>query len=175
VLTGLAEIGGGWLVWQWLRETRPWPLGLLGALLLIAYGVILTFSDRPTVQLRTCRRRGGAIHHAHAGTPGYGGPKHDRTPIVRHGLRGVRRLAGMVVRAVVQTKQHRPELAHGASRRRLSGPHGPLPEQLGEFHRRRHRITASGAGRWVDYPVLARPARAVGAHPPKLVCTGCNS
>jgi small multidrug resistance family-3 protein len=22
---GLAEIGGGWLMWQWLREGRPWP------------------------------------------------------------------------------------------------------------------------------------------------------
>lgn len=42
-LAGLAEIGGGWLVWQWLRESRPWPLGLLGALVLIAYGVIPTF------------------------------------------------------------------------------------------------------------------------------------
>jgi small multidrug resistance family-3 protein len=30
-LAGLAEIGGGWLVWQWLRESKPWPLGLLGA------------------------------------------------------------------------------------------------------------------------------------------------
>ena len=22
-LMGVAEIGGGWLVWQWLRERRP--------------------------------------------------------------------------------------------------------------------------------------------------------
>ena len=30
-LAGLAEIGGGWLVWQFLRESRPWPVGLVGA------------------------------------------------------------------------------------------------------------------------------------------------
>lgn len=42
-LAGLAEIGGGWLVWQWLRESRPWPMGLFGALVLIGYGVIVTF------------------------------------------------------------------------------------------------------------------------------------
>lgn len=28
---GLAEIGGGWLMWQWLREGRPWPWGVAGA------------------------------------------------------------------------------------------------------------------------------------------------
>jgi small multidrug resistance family-3 protein len=39
---GLAEIGGGWLVWQWLREGRPWPWGLAGALGLVLYGVIPT-------------------------------------------------------------------------------------------------------------------------------------
>ncbi len=32
VLAGLAEIGGGWLVWQWLREQRPWFFGALGGL-----------------------------------------------------------------------------------------------------------------------------------------------
>lgn len=40
---GLAEIGGGWLMWQWLREGRPWPWGLLGALVVVLYGVIPTF------------------------------------------------------------------------------------------------------------------------------------
>lgn len=46
-LAGLAEIGGGWLVWQWLREGRPWPWGLVGALVLIGYGVIPTFQASP--------------------------------------------------------------------------------------------------------------------------------
>ena len=44
-LAGLAEIGGGWLMWQWLREHRPWPLGLLGALVIMLYGIIPTFQD----------------------------------------------------------------------------------------------------------------------------------
>lgn len=46
-LAGLAEIGGGWLMWQWLREGRPWPWGLVGALVLISYGVIPTWQASP--------------------------------------------------------------------------------------------------------------------------------
>lgn len=46
-LAGLAEIGGGWLVWQFLREGRPWPFGLVGALVLVLYGVIPTFQSDP--------------------------------------------------------------------------------------------------------------------------------
>lgn len=46
-LAGLAEIGGGWLVWQWLRESRPWPLGVVGAAVLMTYGVIATFQADP--------------------------------------------------------------------------------------------------------------------------------
>jgi small multidrug resistance family-3 protein len=45
VLAGLAEIGGGWLVWQWLRVDRPWPVGVAGALVLILYGVIATLQQ----------------------------------------------------------------------------------------------------------------------------------
>jgi small multidrug resistance family-3 protein len=47
-LAGLAEIGGGWLVWQWLREQRPWFVGALGGLVLILYGVIATLQAEPT-------------------------------------------------------------------------------------------------------------------------------
>lgn len=47
VLAGLAEIGGGWLVWQWLREQRPWFFGALGGLVLILYGVIPTLQREP--------------------------------------------------------------------------------------------------------------------------------
>lgn len=43
LLAGLCEIGGGWLVWQWLREGRGFSLGLIGAAVLILYGVIPTF------------------------------------------------------------------------------------------------------------------------------------
>jgi len=42
VLAGFAEIGGGYLIWRWLREGGPWPVGLAGAAVLIAYGVIPT-------------------------------------------------------------------------------------------------------------------------------------
>ncbi len=43
LLAGLCEIGGGWLVWQWLREGRGFSWGLLGAIVLIAYGIVPTF------------------------------------------------------------------------------------------------------------------------------------
>ncbi len=39
-LAGLAEIGGGWLVWRWLRDGAGWAVGMVGALALVAYGVI---------------------------------------------------------------------------------------------------------------------------------------
>ena len=45
ILAGLAEIGGGYLVWLWWRDGRPWPLGLLGAILLVAYGIIPTYQQ----------------------------------------------------------------------------------------------------------------------------------
>jgi small multidrug resistance family-3 protein len=47
VLAGLAEIGGGWLVWQWLREGRGLRLGLLGGLVLFTYGIIPTLQSEP--------------------------------------------------------------------------------------------------------------------------------
>lgn len=43
LLAGLCEIGGGWLVWQWLREGRGVTWGLLGGLILVLYGIIPTF------------------------------------------------------------------------------------------------------------------------------------
>ena len=43
VLAGLCEIGGGWLVWQWFREGKGFTWGLLGAAVLILYGIVPTF------------------------------------------------------------------------------------------------------------------------------------
>jgi len=40
---GLCEIGGGYLVWRWLREGKSLWYGVLGAIILILYGVIPTF------------------------------------------------------------------------------------------------------------------------------------
>lgn len=42
VLAGLCEIGGGYLVWLWLREGKSIWLALLGAGVLILYGIIPT-------------------------------------------------------------------------------------------------------------------------------------
>ena len=41
-LAGLCEIGGGYLMWLWLRDAKPLWLGLLGALILILCGVVAT-------------------------------------------------------------------------------------------------------------------------------------
>ena len=42
VLAGLCEIGGGYLVWLWLREGRRFWVALCGAALLVLYGIIPT-------------------------------------------------------------------------------------------------------------------------------------
>jgi small multidrug resistance family-3 protein len=43
VLAGMCEIGGGYLVWLWLREGKPIIYALAGAVILIVYGIIPTF------------------------------------------------------------------------------------------------------------------------------------
>ncbi|HEY9647515.1 MAG TPA: YnfA family protein [Chroococcidiopsis sp.] len=42
VVAGLCEIGGGYLIWLWLREGNNAWLALLGAILLTAYGFVAT-------------------------------------------------------------------------------------------------------------------------------------
>jgi small multidrug resistance family-3 protein len=42
VVAGLCEIGGGYLVWLWIREGKNAWLALGGAFLLTAYGFIAT-------------------------------------------------------------------------------------------------------------------------------------
>jgi small multidrug resistance family-3 protein len=42
LVAGLCEIGGGYLVWQWLREGKSIWYGLIGALVLVLYGTIPT-------------------------------------------------------------------------------------------------------------------------------------
>lgn len=42
-LAGLLEIGGGYLVWQWLRVDRNLAFGLVGLVLLALYGVVATY------------------------------------------------------------------------------------------------------------------------------------
>lgn len=47
VIAGLAEIGGGYLIWLWLREAKPAWYGVTGSLILILYGVIPTLQNFP--------------------------------------------------------------------------------------------------------------------------------
>lgn len=42
ILAGLCEIGGGYLVWLWLREQRSLWYGILGGAVLVLYGIIPT-------------------------------------------------------------------------------------------------------------------------------------
>jgi small multidrug resistance family-3 protein len=42
VVAGLCEIGGGYLVWLWLRENKSVWHGFFGASVLVLYGVIPT-------------------------------------------------------------------------------------------------------------------------------------
>lgn len=46
-LAGLAEIGGGYLIWLWLREGYSSLLGLAGGIALVLYGVIATLQVYP--------------------------------------------------------------------------------------------------------------------------------
>jgi len=42
LLAGLCEIGGGYLVWLWLKEDKPIWFGILGGIVLALYGVVAT-------------------------------------------------------------------------------------------------------------------------------------
>ncbi len=47
ILAGIAEIGGGYLIWLWLREGYSSLLGLAGGIALALYGVIATLQAYP--------------------------------------------------------------------------------------------------------------------------------
>ena len=42
-VAAIAEIGGGYMVWKWLRERKGVLFGILGGTVLFIYGVIPTF------------------------------------------------------------------------------------------------------------------------------------
>lgn len=48
ILAGLAEIGGGYLIWLWIRDGMPFWYGLIGAIILVSYGIIPTLQSFPT-------------------------------------------------------------------------------------------------------------------------------
>jgi small multidrug resistance family-3 protein len=43
LLAGVCEIGGGFLIWLWLREGKSGWFGLFGAIVLISYGIVATW------------------------------------------------------------------------------------------------------------------------------------
>ena len=48
ILAGVAEIGGGYLVWLWLREGKPYWYGILGGIILVLYGIVPTLQKFPS-------------------------------------------------------------------------------------------------------------------------------
>jgi small multidrug resistance family-3 protein len=53
----LMEIGGGYLVWQWIREKKGILIGLIGGVILFLYGIIPTL--QPSHFGRTYAAYGG--------------------------------------------------------------------------------------------------------------------
>ncbi|MED1419923.1 YnfA family protein [Bacillus smithii] len=47
LLAGLAEIGGGYLIWLWIREQYSFWYGVIGAIVLVLYGIIPTLQSYP--------------------------------------------------------------------------------------------------------------------------------
>ncbi len=46
IVAGLFEIGGGYLIWLWLREGKSLLYGIVGAIILIFYGIIPTLQPQ---------------------------------------------------------------------------------------------------------------------------------
>jgi small multidrug resistance family-3 protein len=59
VLAGFAEIGGGYLMWRWLRDGGSIMLGIVGAAILVLYGIIPTL--QPSTFGRTYAAYGGVF------------------------------------------------------------------------------------------------------------------
>ncbi len=45
LLAGLCEIGGGYLIWLWLKEGKPFYYGILGGIILALYGIVATLQN----------------------------------------------------------------------------------------------------------------------------------
>jgi small multidrug resistance family-3 protein len=56
-VAALMEIGGGYLVWQWIREKKGILIGLTGGIILFLYGIIPTL--QPSHFGRTYAAYGG--------------------------------------------------------------------------------------------------------------------
>jgi len=44
-LAGVCEIGGGYLVWLWMKEDKPLWYGALGGIILALYGFVATLQN----------------------------------------------------------------------------------------------------------------------------------
>ncbi|MBT1686165.1 YnfA family protein [Dawidia soli] len=42
IIAGVCEIGGGWLVWQYVREEKSVWYGIIGGAVLVGYGFVAT-------------------------------------------------------------------------------------------------------------------------------------
>ncbi len=60
ILAGLCEVGGGYLIWLWLREKYSLWVGILGAIVLVVYGIIPTLQPFPSFHF-------GRIYAAYGG------------------------------------------------------------------------------------------------------------
>ena len=45
VLAGICEIGGGYLIWLWLKEDKSIWYGVLGGFILALYGMVATLQE----------------------------------------------------------------------------------------------------------------------------------
>lgn len=61
LLAGLCEIGGGYLVWLWLREERALWIGALGGFALFFYGVLPTLQPESASFGRVYAAYGGVF------------------------------------------------------------------------------------------------------------------
>ncbi|KMT22488.1 YnfA family protein [Clostridium cylindrosporum] len=59
IVAGIFEIGGGYLVWIWLREGKNLWYGILGAILLVLYGIIPTLQPQSASFARVYAAYGG--------------------------------------------------------------------------------------------------------------------
>lgn len=82
LLAGLCEIGGGYLVWLWLRDGKGIALGALGGLVLFLYGIVPTL--QPAHFGRVYAAYGGVFVVLSLGW----GRLVDRTPLDRYDVAG---------------------------------------------------------------------------------------
>ena len=61
ILAGIGEIGGGWLVWHYVRSRKPWYWAVLGAMSLVAYGFV------PVLQPKAAGNEFGRLDAAYGG------------------------------------------------------------------------------------------------------------